>query len=149
MAERIKQARLRAGISPKKLAEQVGVSRSAVVQWETGDTKGLRPDNLLAAADALRVSVRWLATGDNRDDAPASWPAREEAPAYHHLKPETVEVARQWQALPNDVRELIRQFIYGQSLLASLSMHARAKTYKDFEKHVIAELRTKRGGNGQ
>lgn len=147
MAQRIKQARTRAGFSHQKLGEKVGVSRAAVAQWESGDTKGLRPDNLVAAADALRVSIRWLATGDTADDGPMFLEAREESPTG--LAPDAVEIARKWQDLPSETREMIRQFIYVQSLLASinpaLTTRALPVSYDDFEKRVIKDMQTKRG----
>lgn len=145
MAERIKQARTRAELSHQKLAEKVGVSRAAVAQWESGDTKGLRPDNLVAAADALGVSIRWLATGEPRD-RPAIVEAREEsAPWNTGLTPEATEIARKWSELPSGTRELIRQFIYVQSLLASITTRVPPKSYDDFEKRVIKDMQTKRG----
>lgn len=58
-------------MSVATLAKKVGVSRSAVSQWETGDTKGLKPVNLLRCADALGVTVRLLVTGDDRSTAGA------------------------------------------------------------------------------
>ena len=147
MAERIKQARTRAGFSPQKLGEKVGVSRAAVAQWESGDTKGLRPDNLVAAADALRVSIRWLATGVTGEDGPMYIEARDESP--HTLPPAALEIARKWLELPSETREMIRQFIYVQSLLASinptLTTRAVPRSYDDFEKRVIRDMQTKRG----
>lgn len=55
-------------MTQRTLADLVGVSASAVTQWESGSTKGLKPDNLFCVADALHVSPRWLAIG--RSDAP-------------------------------------------------------------------------------
>lgn len=63
IGERIKARRIELTLSQKELGKRTKVSRAAVSQWENGDTKGLRPDNLLAAARALGVSVEWLVTG--------------------------------------------------------------------------------------
>lgn len=61
---RIRQARLAAGISQTRLAELMGVTRSACSQWESRDA-GTAP-RLRRLADIARwlgVSYAWLATG--------------------------------------------------------------------------------------
>lgn len=63
IGERIKQRRKAARLTQQQLAEQVGVSRAAVAQWESGDTKSVRPAHLLAAAKALGADIEWLITG--------------------------------------------------------------------------------------
>jgi len=62
--ERIRRCRQEAGLTQDQLAKAVGVSAAAVAQWETGDSKSLRPENLFKAARALNKSAEWLATGE-------------------------------------------------------------------------------------
>jgi transcriptional regulator with XRE-family HTH domain len=63
---RIRIARLDRGLTQDQLAGNVGVSRSAVAQWETGRT-GQITGNLSRIAEALEVSVEFLMYGnDNR-----------------------------------------------------------------------------------
>lgn len=50
-------------MTQQQLATMVGVKRESVSQWESGDSKSLKPENLLATADALEVDIRWLITG--------------------------------------------------------------------------------------
>jgi len=52
-------------LGKSELARLVGVSPSAVTQWESGAIKSLDGDTLLAAARALNVSAEWLAEGRN------------------------------------------------------------------------------------
>ncbi len=59
---RIKEARQSRGWTQEQLALAVGVSRSAVAQWET-DRAGQVRDNLGRIADALGVSVERLLYG--------------------------------------------------------------------------------------
>lgn len=61
LAKRLKEARLRAGLSQTELAERIGVSRGAVGQWETGDSNPSNA-NMRSAADVLGVNVDWLAS---------------------------------------------------------------------------------------
>ncbi len=47
----------------KEIARECGVTPSAVTQWITGDSKGMKPENLFALADATGVNAEWLANG--------------------------------------------------------------------------------------
>ncbi|WP_166805055.1 helix-turn-helix domain-containing protein [Nitrosococcus wardiae] len=76
ISERIKIARRKAKLTQQDLATYVGVSRAAVAQWESGETKGLKPENLIFTAEKLNVSVKWLAIGKGPmyGEAPADFP---------------------------------------------------------------------------
>jgi len=63
---RIRAARVHAGLTQEELAVAVGVSRSAVAQWET-DRAGQVGGNLARIAEVLSVSVGHLLTGSTRD----------------------------------------------------------------------------------
>jgi transcriptional regulator with XRE-family HTH domain len=63
---RIRAARLHAGLTQEDLAQEIGVSRSAVAQWET-DRAGQVGGNLARIAEVLEVSVGHLLTGGTRD----------------------------------------------------------------------------------
>jgi transcriptional regulator with XRE-family HTH domain len=62
---RIRTARRDHGLTQDELADQVGVSRSAVAQWETGRT-GQVTGNLSRIAGALEVNVEYLMYGDDK-----------------------------------------------------------------------------------
>jgi len=61
--DRIKRCRKAAKLTQEQLSEFAGVSSSAVAQWESGDSKSLRPENLFKVARALKKSPEWLVTG--------------------------------------------------------------------------------------
>lgn len=63
LGKRIKEARDAAKLSKSELARLVGVSPSAVTQWESDETKSLEGANLLKAARAMNVDPEWLGTG--------------------------------------------------------------------------------------
>lgn len=63
LKDRIRSSRITAHLTQQALADLVGVKRGAVAQWETGASKTLEAENLLAAAKAMDVSAYWLATG--------------------------------------------------------------------------------------
>lgn len=58
-------ARRHRSLTQDELADLVGVSRSAVAQWETGRT-GQVTGNLSRIADALEVNVEYLVHGDDK-----------------------------------------------------------------------------------
>lgn len=62
---RIGAARRERSLTQDQLADQVGVSRSAVAQWETGRT-GQVTGNLARIAAALEVNVEYLMYGDDK-----------------------------------------------------------------------------------
>lgn len=63
VGERIKVARQAAGMTQAALAVTIGVSRSAVAQWET-DRSGQVGANLARVAATLGVSAQHLLSGD-------------------------------------------------------------------------------------
>jgi len=62
---RIRDTRQELGWTQDQLAEAVGVSRSAVAQWETGRA-GQVTGNLSRVAGALGVSIEFLAHGRDK-----------------------------------------------------------------------------------
>ena len=63
---RLKELRTHSNLSQQKMADVLGISRSAVAMWETG---GSEPDNktLEKIADYFNVSIDYLL---GRDDTP-------------------------------------------------------------------------------
>ena len=65
IGERIRLARQERGLTQEQLAEAVGVTRSAVAQWETGRA-GQVTGNLSRIAGVLEVGVEHLMFGDGK-----------------------------------------------------------------------------------
>jgi len=65
MGIRIRDVRRERGMTQDQLASAVGVSRSAVAQWETGRA-GQVTGNLTRIASVLEVGVEFLMYGDDR-----------------------------------------------------------------------------------
>lgn len=65
--ERIRSARLARGMTQADLARAIGVSRSAVAQWET-DRAGQVRANLARIAAVLDISVGHLVSGESAED---------------------------------------------------------------------------------
>jgi transcriptional regulator with XRE-family HTH domain len=64
VAARIRDARRVLGLTQDELARRVGVSRSAIAQWETDRTGQVRA-NLARVAAVLGVSIGYLITGES------------------------------------------------------------------------------------
>lgn len=97
IAMRITCAREAKGWNKRQLAIAVGVSPAAVTQWEQGDTKGLKPENLVAVAHALGVLTDWLATG--------------RGPMHDPLTPEVREVVADYLRVPEDRRQVAQKML--------------------------------------
>src|SRR3954462_14939567 len=65
IGQRVKTERLERGLTQDELAQRVGVSRSAVAQWETGRA-GQLTGNLARIAAVLDTSVEHLMHGGDK-----------------------------------------------------------------------------------
>jgi transcriptional regulator with XRE-family HTH domain len=82
---RIRFARRVAGMTQAQLAAKLGVSRSAVAQWERSDGSNPSAGNLASLALALNCSFEWLATGRGiRGPAVHKGARASEAPTKEH-----------------------------------------------------------------
>ena len=73
---RLRAVRLRRGMSQVALAELACVSSSFVSMVETGDRPLRRASDILALADVLRISPRYLADGWDDTPTPGQRPTR-------------------------------------------------------------------------
>ena len=64
LSERIHHIVEQTGMSPSFIAKHIGVTASAVLQWESGHTKTIRPEHLFKLADLTGFDPRWIGTGD-------------------------------------------------------------------------------------
>lgn len=93
LATRLKRAREAKGLKQSELAKLVGITPSAISQWESGLIGRIDGANLLSAARALGVTADWLLGGiGNGPDATA-----DERPSYGHPLPE--DLVQLWQKL--------------------------------------------------
>jgi DNA-binding XRE family transcriptional regulator len=79
--ERLKRARLAAGMTQQELADACGLTNAMISKCESGLTDAVLAPNLFAMADALRVDARWLMTGQDgeRNDLSGLTPDQREA----------------------------------------------------------------------
>lgn len=69
MGDRLKRLRVARGLTQPEFAKLVGVTKSAISQWEDGSTKNLKLEVLARVLDILNTDLQYLVWGENR--APA------------------------------------------------------------------------------
>jgi transcriptional regulator with XRE-family HTH domain len=99
---RIKAARELRGWTQPDLARRIGVSKSAVNQWENGAVQNLKLGNLFAVADALGKDVRELVFGDSNTKV-AEFKAE-----YNALSPQQLALLQLFDAVPTKLRNHLR-----------------------------------------
>jgi transcriptional regulator with XRE-family HTH domain len=66
MGDRIRQLRIARGLTQTALGEQVGVTKSAVSQWEDGSTANVKLQVFMRLCAALRTDPHYLIYGETR-----------------------------------------------------------------------------------
>ena len=66
--ERLKDLRVERGLKLEELAEQTGISKSALGSYENDDYKEINHGSLLKLADFYQVSVDYLKSGGQTED---------------------------------------------------------------------------------
>ena len=99
-AERLKEARIAAGLNQKELGALIGVTGNAVSNYENG-TSSPNDKILLKIFDALNVDPNFLFQDSF---------AKEKAPAEQGLSSEQVELLKLFDASDADGRDLLLQF---------------------------------------
>jgi transcriptional regulator with XRE-family HTH domain len=102
LAARLAAAMRQADVNAATLARAIGVTQAAISQILSSATRTMRPENLFAAADLLRVEPRWLATGVGP----------------MQLRREHIDLLNKLTALPDAVRKSIEDQI--EVLIAAL-----------------------------
>ncbi|MFZ1326871.1 MAG: helix-turn-helix transcriptional regulator [Candidatus Contendobacter sp.] len=117
IGQRIKQARLahQPKITQQQLAAEVGISRPAVTQWETGETKSLEGENLVRVAQALSVTTEWLLYGTGAGPSESMTAKRtvrtaENKPVFE-IDETVLQVALAIQSLPPKDRASLQKIV--------------------------------------
>jgi transcriptional regulator with XRE-family HTH domain len=77
MGDRIRQLRKARNLTQEEFAKSVGVTKSAVSQWEDGSTKNLKLDTFLRVLETLGTDAECLIFGPDRGGATKrSWKTR-------------------------------------------------------------------------
>ena len=103
VGRRIKDARAKAGLDQRELAERLGVFAKSVELWEQGDVASLRLEQLFRLSDELERPVEWLLCGD-------AWERTGDVDA-EVAEVAVAEFVRLLEKLSPNIRESLRRFI--------------------------------------
>ena len=87
VGNRIRQARESAGLTQAQLAAEIGVTKSAVSQWENDSIKSLKQENLLALEKITGFRARWIVYGEKPEKAGGSAGKRRAAETEANVGP--------------------------------------------------------------
>jgi transcriptional regulator with XRE-family HTH domain len=123
LAERMKQAREKSGLTQTELAKKVGVSQGTIANLESGFRK--QPRNLLALARALNVDADWLDGGKASYRSPelTNPPLAAEPSPLSEWPFETVR-PDQWKLIPKHKRDVIEEQIRAMVATAASKLAA-------------------------
>ncbi len=141
IGDRIKKIRREQRLSKAALGRKVGVSREAVFQWESRDTKGLKAENLIKVSKALGVNPAWLQTG--RGENVPQLVSSNENPYHPSLDQEALEWALEFieDYLSDDWRmKNIKRRVTTLSLLYDIYKNESLKTEVEKSKGEILKL---------
>ncbi len=124
LGERILELRKNHRWSQDDLATRIGVSRPSVSQWESGDTKNIKNDNLLSLAKAFGITVDELLTG------------KPPAPGAHHQVAESE--SRYSNAPDSDLLQSCIKFV--EEMLGDLTTTVTPETKAKFVAFVYDTL---------
>lgn len=98
LGNRLRHAREHAKLTQAQLADRVGVTSSAISQWETGAVSRISAANLRRTAAVLRVSLDWLLSGEDGHEV------SEESADYQFIEPADGELMALWHQLTSTQR---------------------------------------------
>lgn len=94
MGEKIRQARINAGLTQRELADKVGVKWSAIHKYETGMVVNLKQETIARLSEALGVRPAWLlGYTDEEPVAPQITKADAELIEAYHRAPTDIQYA--------------------------------------------------------
>ena len=114
--ERIREARLRAGLTQKELADKVGVKFSAIHKYETGMIVNLKRETIAALAEALDVKPSWLMGFDNTrpslaDQFDINMFSRQLSPEEQALEDDLADIRKVLIKMPPETRKSLLTFL--------------------------------------
>ena len=118
LADRLKIALNRTGLSQTELANRVGVTKGSVSNWVTGRNTSIRSEIFDQVASALNVDRTWLATGKGELDAATPNDPPEEIVTLHDG----------YNRLSGDVRDLAHVLMNAISAYATEGVEALEHT---------------------
>lgn len=104
MSEKIRQLRQEQGQTLEEIANKVGVGKSTVRKWETGQIANMRRDKIASLAEALHTTPAYLMGWE--ENTPPQIQTAPAEPELSEVKRQLIEVVRR---LPEEKVEALYQ----------------------------------------
>ena len=124
LSDRVRASRKQAGLSQRDIAKALGISPSAVNQWEHGVTKNMKLHYFFALARLLGQDPQWLATGKRPVRARETL-AMLQKQDNHSLTGEEKALLHQIRRLPSKLRKALLKFLREVGDVFASSVHPR------------------------
>ena len=114
LANRIREAREKVGLSQAEVAKSLNISASAVNQWEQGLSKNIKLEHFFDLAALLQQDPQWLGAGTvfpQRRRTRATLPAR--CQPVVSLNGDEKVLLHHFRRLPDKLRRQLLKFIRG------------------------------------
>ena len=115
--QKIKNARVKAGMTQQELGKAIGVQKSAIAKYENGRVVNIKRDTLLKIAHALNISPSELVTCEHPAQKATQADTANVAPAFHgeavqtpRLEPAPEKTHPTLQKNPSPERHAMRTF---------------------------------------
>lgn len=120
ISTRVRMARLRAGMTQLALADLVGVTRTAVTNWEIASRPNPCAAHMAAIAVVTDVQFEWLATG--RGAMQPSVFGADNVLSFGETTKNAQErqLLRDFRSVPDDMRGVVLTFLHEQ-VMASVA----------------------------
>ncbi len=114
LTDRIRAAREKAGLSQTDVAKALGISASAVNQWEHGFSKNIKLQHFFALARLLGQDPQWLATGKTHPQG-RQVSAMPPAPDYPSPTGDEKALLHYVRQMPNELQKVVLRCLKGLS----------------------------------
>jgi transcriptional regulator with XRE-family HTH domain len=114
VGKRINLLRLLMGKTPEQYARMIGVSRQALLKWETGDTENIKIRNLLKISECHDISLDELLAGKGAKSGFASgrsedfWPFSVSRKTFFQLP------KQRRKAIDDYMRMVVNDYFHGK-----------------------------------
>lgn len=110
MNNRLKELRLTLGLNQEKFGEKIGLTRSAICNYENG-TRTIMEQTIKSICREFNVNYLWLTTGDGEMFADLPETVIDELALEYDLEESEKDLVRDFVKLPKEQRKLLMAFL--------------------------------------
>lgn len=108
--ERLKELRLALGLNQEKFGEKIGLTRSAICNYENG-TRAVMEQTIKSICREFNVNYLWLTTGEGEIFTDLPETVIDELAEEFDLDESEKELVRDFVKLPKEQRQILMNFL--------------------------------------